>query len=137
MKENKTEIRKNICMDEELFRRCEILYGLAGVENFSAFARQALEFYIDQLVADNHGVKLTEAIQKAVHEEVYPIESRISKALDRYAVILDALIQIVGWRCRFENGAIDRIHKDANRRVAQMKGRLNLRELLNIEDKEE
>ena len=134
MEEKKTEIRKNICMDEGVLRRCEILYGLAGVENFSAFARQALEFYIDQLAADNHGVKLTEAIKKAVHEEVYPVESRVSKALYRYAVILDALTQVVGWRCRLQNEALEKIHKDANRRVAQMKGKLDLTQLLEDEE---
>ncbi len=134
MEEKKTEIRKNICMDEGLLRRCEILYGLAGVENFSAFARQALDFYIDQLVADNHGVKLTEAIKKAVHEEVYPVESRVSKALYRYAVVLEVLLYIIAETYEFTQEELESMHKVANRRVAQMKGKLDLAQLLEDED---
>ena len=126
-------IRKTVYLEEELVKRAEILYGEAEVNSFSGFVTKALESYITQLVIDNNGNLLSKEIRKAIQEEIHPINTRLSKGLYRYAVILDALLQTVGWRCKITNDALEQIHKDANRRVAQMKGRIDLSLLLNEE----
>ena len=86
MNENKNAVRKTVYMDEELERRCEILFGEAGAKSFSDFVSKALEFYIDKLITGAHGKLLTEELSQAIRDEVRPIASRLSKSLYRYAV---------------------------------------------------
>ena len=129
MKEQNEKLRTTIYIDEELVKRAEILFGEAKVNSFSAFASKAIESYITKLVIDKNGDLLSDEIRKAIKNEIGPLGSRISKGLYRYAVFLDVLIHIVGWRCRFTNEAIEKLHKDSNRRVAQAKGMVDLGEL--------
>ena len=80
--ENKpTPKRVSIYTDEGLIQRASILYGEAGVENYSQFVRKATEAYIDRLILGSHGPELSEAIRKAVADEVRPIATRLAKAL--------------------------------------------------------
>ena len=126
MKEQNEKLRTTIYIDEQLVKRAEILFGEAEVNSFSAFASKAIENYITKLVIDKNGDLLSNEIKKAIKKELDPINSRISKAMYRYAVIIQSLMQVVGWRCKITNDALERIHKDANRRVAQSKGYVNL-----------
>ena len=118
-------------------KRAEILFGEAKVNSFSAFTSKAIEEYITRLVIDKNGDLLSDEIRKAIKNEIGPLGSRISKGLYRYAVFLDVLVHIVGWRCSFTNDAIEKPHKDSNRRVAQAKGMVDLGMLFEEAEEEE
>ena len=126
MKDQNEKLRTTIYIDEQLVKRAEILFGEAKVNSFSAFASKAIEEYITRLVVDKNSDRLSDEIRKAIKNEIGPLGSRISKGLYRYAVFLDVLVHIVGWRCKFTNDAIEKLHKDSNRRVAQAKGMIDL-----------
>ena len=134
MFETKEPIRKTIYIEQDLVKRAEILFSESEVNSFSGFVSKALESYITQLVLCKNGNILAREIRKVLQEELHPINTRLSKGLYRYAVILDALLQTVGWRCKITNDAMEQIHKDANRRVAQMKGKVDLSLLLHEGD---
>ena len=51
MGETATPLRKTIYTDEETVKRCEILFGEAKVDSFSAFVAKALDSYIRQLAS--------------------------------------------------------------------------------------
>lgn len=124
---NKTTnaIRTSIYIDEALIKKAEILYGEADVKTFSQFVRKAVESYIDQLILGNHSPELTKAIRKALADEVKPISVRLSKALYRYAIELDMLTQVMAY-AEIPYDAMDDIRREANRRVARMRGAINL-----------
>lgn len=113
------------------------MFGEAKVNSFSAFASKAIEGYITRLVIDKNSDLLSDEIRKVIKNEIGPLGSRISKGLYRYAVFLDVLVHIVGWRCRFTNDAIEKLHKDSNRRVAQAKGMIDLGMLFEDTEEEE
>ena len=48
MNETNNAVRKTVYLDEELTKRCEILFGEADVSSFSQFVTKALETYIDR-----------------------------------------------------------------------------------------
>ena len=117
--------RTSIYIDEALIKKAEILYGEAGVTTFSQFVRKAVESYIDQLILGNHSPQLTESIRKALTEEVRPIAIRLSKALYRYAIELDMMTQVLAY-AEIPYDAMDDIRREANRRVARMRGAIDL-----------
>lgn len=132
MNENKNAVRKTVYMDEELERRCEILFGEAGAKSFSDFVSKALEFYIDKLITGAHGNLLTEELSQAIRDEVRPIASRLSKGLYRYAVMLDMLCQIIAYQdTQWTPDDLELLRRFANVRVAKMRGKIDLEALLN------
>lgn len=132
MNENKNAVRKTVYMDEELERRCEILFGEAGAKSFSDFVSKALEFYIDNLITGAHGKLLTEELSQAIRDEVRPIASRLSKGLYRYAVMLDMLCQIIAYQdTQWTPDDLELLRRFANVRVAKMRGKIDLEALLN------
>lgn len=132
MNENKNAVRKTVYMDEELERRCEILFGEAGAKSFSDFVSKALEFYIDKLITGAHGKLLTEELSQAIRDEVRPIASRLSKSLYRYAVMLDMLCQIIAYQdTQWSPDDLELLRRFANVRVAKMRGKIDLEALLN------
>lgn len=132
MNENKNAVRKTVYMDEELERRCEILFGEAGAKSFSDFVSKALEFYIDNLITGAHGKLLTEELSQAIRDEVRPIASRLSKGLYRYAVMLDMLCQIIAYQdTHWTPDDLELLRRFANVRVAKMRGKIDLEALLN------
>ena len=132
MNENKNAVRKTVYMDEELERRCEILFGEAGAKSFSDFVSKALEFYIDKLITGAHGYLLTEELSQAIRDEVRPIASRLSKGLYRYAVMLDMLCQIIAYQdTQWTPDDLELLRRFANVRVAKMRGKIDLEALLN------
>lgn len=132
MNENKNAVRKTVYMDEELERRCEILFGEAGAKSFSDFVSKALEFYIDNLITGAHGNLLTEELSQAIRDEVRPIASRLSKGLYRYAVMLDMLCQIIAYQdTHWTPDDLELLRRFANVRVAKMRGKIDLEALLN------
>ena len=132
MNENKNAVRKTVYMDEELERRCEILFGEAGAKSFSDFVSKALEFYIDKLITGAHGYLLTEELSQAIRDEVRPIASRLSKGLYRYAVMLDMLCQIIAYQdTQWTPDDLELLRRFANVRVAKMRGKIDLKALLN------
>ena len=137
MLESKEPIRKTIYIEQDLVKRAEILFSESEVNSFSGFVSKALESYITQLIIEKNGNILSQEIRNALKEELHPINTRLSKGLYKYAVIIDALLQIVGWRCKITNDAMEQIHKDANRRVTQMKGKVDLTLLLTDENSNE
>lgn len=132
MNENKNAVRKTVYMDEELERRCEILFGEAGAKSFSDFVSKALKFYIDKLITGAHGNLLTEELSQAIRDEVRPIASRLSKGLYRYAVVLDMLCQIIAYQdTQWTPDDLELLRRFANVRVAKMRGKIDLEALLN------
>ena len=123
-------IRKTIYIDEKLFRQAETMYGMADVNSFSAFVAKAIENYIAQLMVKNHGSLLSDEITKAIDNALSPIERRMSKALYRYAIELDMLSQFVGYQHDFSYEEVGYIRKEARLRVAQMRGKIDVGELI-------
>lgn len=129
-------IRKTIYIDEKLFRQAETMYSMADVNSFSAFVAKAIENYIAQLVVINHGTLLSEEITKAIDNALAPLDRRLSKALYRYAIELDMLSQFVGYQHDFSYEEIGYVRKEANLRVAQMRGKIDVGELLGEPDED-
>ena len=134
MKETQEGIRKTIYIDEKLFKHAETMYSMADVHSFSAFAAKAIENYIAQLVVINHGTLLSEEITKAIDNALAPLDRRLSKSLYRYAIELDMLSQFVGYQHDFSYEDITFVRKEANLRVAQMRGKIDVGELIGEPD---
>lgn len=131
MNETNNAVRKTVYLDEELTKRCEILFGEADVSSFSQFVTKALETYIDRLICENHSPFITEELVKAIQDEVRPIASRMSKGLYRYAVIIDMLCQIIAYQdTEWSPHELEYVRKQANTRMAKTRGNINLKELL-------
>ena len=126
--ETKEGIRKTIYIDETLVKRAELVKELAGADSFSAFVSKALERYITQLVVGSNNELLTEEIKKAIDDSLAPIDRRLSKGL--YAVELDMLSQFVGFDNDFRWDEIECIRKEAGRRIAQMRGKIDIGEII-------
>lgn len=94
MKEKREVVRKTISLDKELVSTCEVLYGEAGVDNFTQFAANALQLYAESLLSQKQRPLLAKEVRKALKDEVRPIASRLSKGLYRYAILLDIMCQI-------------------------------------------
>lgn len=125
-------LRTSVYLDEETVKKCKILFGEAGVTTFSQFVRKALDYYADGLIAENHSRFLTDELKKAIHDEVGPLCSRLSKSMYRYIIELDVLSQILADLTEGDSRyTLDAMHEFANRRIAKMRGRIDLQELLN------
>lgn len=136
MKEINNAVRKTVYLDEELTKRCEILFGEADVSSFSQFVTKALETYIDRLICENHSPFITKELTQAIKDEVRPMASRLSKGLYRYAIILDMLCQIVAYQdTDWSESELEYVRKQANVRVAKMRGDIDLKKLLNDSQK--
>ena len=73
---------------------------------------------------------LTEEIKKAIDDALAPIDRRLSKALYRYAEELDMLSQFVGFDNDFSWEQIEYIRKEAGRRIAQMRGKIDVGDII-------
>lgn len=136
MKETNNAVRKTVYLDEELAKRCEILFGEADVTSFSQFVTKALETYIDRLICENHSPFITKELTQAIKDEVRPMASRLSKGLYRYAIILDMLCQIVAYQdTDWSESELEYVRKQANVRVAKMRGDIDLKKLLDDSQK--
>lgn len=109
----------------------EILKSEAGVDSFSQFASNALNMYIDYLIGKRLHPVISREVQKAVRKEVAPIASRLSKGLYRYAVLIDMLCQILVY-LNFTGGdqIMEIFRKNANIRIAKMRGHIDLQSIL-------
>lgn len=131
MEEIKNPVRTTVYLDEEILRRCHILFGEAKVDSFSSFVRKALDCYIDYLVTDQPHSFISEELEKTIHDEVRPIVSRLSKGLYRYAVLIDMLCQIIAYQdTEWSAEQLEYARKFANARVAKSKGVIDLKTLL-------
>ena len=130
MKDTQEGIRKTIYIDEKIFKHAETMYSMADVNSFSAFVAKAIENYIAQLVVINHGTLLSDEIIKAIDNALAPLDRRLSKALYRYAIELDMMSQFVGYQHDFSYEDIIYIRKEANLRVAKMRGKIDVGELI-------
>lgn len=136
MKETNNAVRKTVYLDEELTKRCEILFGEADVSSFSQFVTKALETYIDRLICENHSPFITKELTQAIKDEVRPMASRLSKGLYRYAIILDMLCQIVAYQdTDWSESELEYVRRQANVRVAKMRGDIDLKKLLDDSQK--
>lgn len=124
--ETKEGARKTIYIDETLVKRAELVKELAGADSFSAFVSKAVDRYITQLMVGSNNELLTEEIKKAIDDALAPIDRRLSKGLYRYAVELDMLSQFVGFDNDFRWEEIECIRKEAGRRIAQMRGKIDV-----------
>ena len=136
MKDTQEGIRKTIYIDEKIFKHAETMYSMADVNSFSAFVAKAIENYIAQLVVINHGTLLSDEIIKAIDNALAPLDRRLSKALYRYAIELDMMSQFVGYQHDFSYEDITYIRKEANLRVAQMRGKIDVGELIGEPDED-
>lgn len=131
MKETNHAMRKTVYLDEELTKKCEVLFGEADVSSFSQFVTKALETYIDRLICENHSPFITKELMEAIRGEVRPLASRLSKGLYRYAVIMDMLCQIVAYQdTEWSESELEYVRRHANARVAKMRGSIDLKSLL-------
>lgn len=131
MEEKTVGVRKTVLLDEELVRRCEVLYGEAKVNSFSQFVKQALQMYIDYLIGLNHSPFISEELKQAIRDEVRPLASRLSKGLYRYAIELDMICQIIAYmEAEFPPGFLEIIRGKANERVAKMRGNIDVERLV-------
>ena len=131
MEEFKNPVRTTVYLDEEILRRCHILYGEAKVDSFSSFVRKALDCYIDYLVTDQPHSFISEELAKTIRDEVWPIASRLSKGLYRYAVLIDMLCQIIAYQdTEWSAEQLEYVRKFANARVAKSRGTIDLKTLL-------
>lgn len=131
MNENKNAIRKTIYIDEELVKRCELLFEQADAKSFSEFACKALELYIDKLITGAHGQMLTNELIQAIRDEVRPIASRLSKGLYRYAIELDMLCQIIAYQdTAWNTDEIELVRRFAQVRIAKMRGNIDINSLI-------
>ncbi len=138
MDKKQTDIRKTVLLDEDLVRRCEQLYSKAGVKNFSQFVKQALSQYADVLVTDNYQDLLSKQVKKEIAEQLKPINSRLSKALYRYAVELDMMCQLIGYGFTdYGEREFEYIRRAANVRVAKNRGYIDVPTLLQEEIEED
>lgn len=130
MDETKNAVRKTVYLDEKLVNDCEELFESAKVNSFSQFVTDALSCYKDKLICDTHGEFLTNELTQAIRDEVRPIASRLSKGLYRYAIEIDMLAQLLAYAVDLTPGTIEEIRRHANRRVAQMRGKIDLKQIL-------
>lgn len=79
MNETNNAVRKTVYLDEELTKRCEILFGEADVSSFSQFVTKALETYIDRLICENHSPFLTEELTKQFKMRFVPLHHACQK----------------------------------------------------------
>ena len=131
MEELKNPVRTTVYLDEEILRRCHILFGEAKVDSFSSFVRKALDCYIDYLITDQPHSFISEELAKAIRDEVRPIASRLSKGLYRYAILIDMLCQIIAYQdTEWSEEQLEYVRKFANARVAKSRGTIDLKTLL-------
>lgn len=130
MENKESGLRKTVLLDRELVSRCETMYGGANVTSFTQFVKQALELYIDYLISGNHGTLLSKGIQDMIHSELSVINHRLSKSLYRYAIELDMLCQMLAYVVEEDpTYYLEEIRKEANGRVARMRGKVCLEEI--------
>ena len=138
MERKQTDIRKTVVLDKELVQQCERLYGMAGVKNFSQFVKQALSQYTEILVLGNYQDLLSKQVKKEIALQLKPINSRLSKALYRYAVELDMMCQLIGYGFTdYGEREFEYIRRAANVRVAKNKGYIDVTRLLQEEIEED
>lgn len=131
MKEKREVIRKTISLDKELLSTCEVLYGEAGVDNFTQFAANALQMYTDSLLSQRQRPLLAREVRKALKDEVRPIASRLSKGLYRYAILLDMMCQIAAYlNFSGDTSILEKFRKNANIRVAKMRGQIDIKSII-------
>lgn len=131
LKEKREVIRKTISLDKELISTCEVLYGEAGVDNFTQFAANALQMYTDSLLSQKQRPLLAKEIRKAIKDEVRPIASRLSKGLYRYAILLDMMCQIAAClNFAGDTSILEKFRKNANVRVAKMRGQIDIKSII-------
>ena len=130
MENKESGLRKTVLLDRELVSRCETMYGEANVSSFTQFVKQALELYIDYLITGNHGTLLSKGIQDMIRSELSVINHRLSKSLYRYAIELDMLCQMLSYVIEEDpTYYLEEIRKEANARVARMRGKVCLEEI--------
>jgi len=138
MEKKQTDIRKTVVLDKELVQQCERLYGMAGVKNFSQFVKQALNQYTEILVLGNYQDLLSKQVKKEIAAQLKPINSRLSKALYRYAVELDMMCQLIGYGFTdYGEREFEYIRRAANVRVAKNRGYIDVPTLLQEEIEED
>ena len=131
MKEKREVIRKTISLDKELLSACEVLYGEAGVDNFTQFTVNALQIYTDSLLSQKQRPLLAREVRKALKDEVRSIASRLSKGLYRYAILLDMMCQIAAClNFSGDTSILEKFRKNANIRVAEMRGQIDIKSII-------
>ena len=130
MNEQANAVRKTVYLDADLVKQSEILFADAGVDNFSRYVTAALEYYKDRLICENHSPFITAELSQTIRDEVRPIASRLSKGLYRYAIEIDMLCQILAGVSELSENEIEQIRKHANKRSAVMRGKIDLKSLL-------
>lgn len=131
MKEKREVVRKTISLDKEVLSACEVLYGDAGVDNFTQFATNALKMYTDYLLSQKQRPLLAKDIRKAIKDEVRPIATRLSKGLYRYAILLDMMCQIAAClNFAGDTSILEKFRKNANVRVAKMRGQIDIQSIV-------
>ena len=81
MTKTKEPIRKTVYLEEQLVSCAESLFKQAEVDSFSAFVKKAIEAYISKLIFSKNSDILSKEIRKAIREEIYPTNLRLSKGL--------------------------------------------------------
>ena len=127
----KETVRKTVAIEQDFANTCEGLFSAAGVDSFNKFANNALQMYAAHLLGEQASPVITAEMRRAIRAEVKPIASRLSKGLYRYAVLIDILCQAVALN-QFAGGdeIMEEFRKNANARIAKMRGTINLQSIL-------
>ena len=93
--------------------------------------------FISKLIFSKNSDILSKEIRKAIREEIYPTNLRLSKGLYKYAIELDLLAQMVAYRTDYEYGEIDWMRNEARKHVAQNRGLVDVDAIINRINEEE
>lgn len=131
MEEKAQTVRKTVNLDKKLVDESMVLMESLEVDSFTQYVTQALQKYNADILLDAESGLLTAKMQAAVRKELIPITSRVSKALYRYGVYLDILIQMMASvTYGMTEEQFQRFYKAANARMQRTKGYFDLKRML-------
>lgn len=131
MEEKAQTVRKTVSLDKKLVDESMVLMESLKVDSFSQHVSMALQKYNTDLLLEMESEPLTKKMQAAVRKELAPITSRITKALYRYGVYIDILMQLVAYDAyELTDEQFQYLYKQANARMQRSRGIFNLKEML-------
>ncbi len=118
-------VRKTVYLPKELYNKCETLFPIAMVDNFSSFTVKALNHYIDSCIMSEYSDLFADNVKSAIEGSMAKLASRISRAMYRQAIYMDVLTQLCA--DEFEDWELKQLVDKANKRVAHLKGKIDLK----------
>ncbi len=118
-------VRKTVYLPKELYNKCETLFPIAMVDNFSSFTVKALNHYIDSCIMSEYSDLFADNVKSAIEGSMAKLSSRISKGMYRYAIALNAILKILS--DGYDDFDLTHLLMWANRMTANQNGRVDLK----------